>query len=126
MASDKKRILIIEDNKDLVLLLSEVFKKEGIDVSVAVDGEKGLVLSLDQKPDLILLDIILPKMDGITMLKKLREDENGKNIPVIVLSNLSAAEDLSEAMEEGVYDYLVKKDWELEDIVAKVKEILKM
>lgn len=124
MAPDKKRILIIEDNKDLILLLSEVFKKEGMDVSVAVDGEKGLILSLEEKPDMILLDIILPKMDGITMLKKLREDKEGKNIPVIVLSNLSSAEDLSEAMEIGVYDYLVKKDWELEDIVAKVKKTL--
>lgn len=126
MASDKKKILIVEDSKDLVLLLSEVFKKEGFDVSTAADGEKGLILAIEKKPDLILLDIMMPKMDGITVIKRLHEEEGGKDIPVIILSNLSSADDLGKAMEAGAYNFLVKKDWELDDIVAKVKETLKV
>lgn len=123
---DSKKILIIEDDTNLSPLLAGVFKSEGFQVSTAGDGEKGLMLALVEHPDIILLDIILPKMDGITMLKKIREDKWGKNVPVIILSNLSAVEDLSKAMEAGAFEYLVKTDWEPKDIVTKVKETLKM
>lgn len=123
---DSKKILIIEDDTNLSPLLAGVFKSEGFQVLTAGDGEKGLMLALVEHPDMILLDIILPKMDGITTLKKIREDKWGKNVPVIILSNLSAVEDLSKAMEAGAFEYLVKTDWEPKDIVTKVKETLKV
>ncbi|MCH7529980.1 response regulator [Patescibacteria group bacterium] len=122
---DIKKILIIEDDTNLQSQLAGVFKDDGFQVTLAGDGGKGLMLALVEHPDMILLDIILPKMDGITMLKKLRKDEWGKNVPVIILSNLDTVEDLSKAMEGGAFKYLVKTDWELKDIVIKVKEALK-
>ena len=121
---DIKKILIIEDDTNLQSQLAGVFKDDGFQVTLAGDGGKGLMLALVEHPDMILLDIILPKMDGITMLKKLRKDEWGKNVPVIILSNLDTVEDLSKAMEGGAFKYLVKTDWELKDIVIKVKEAL--
>lgn len=88
----------------------------------AMDGIEGLKLSLKEKPDLILLDIIMPKMDGLTMLKKLREDKWGKNARVVILTNLSNGEELELAMKNKVYDFLVKSDWELDKIIKKIKE----
>lgn len=87
-----------------------------------MDGIEGLKLSLKEKPDLILLDIIMPKMDGLTMLKKLREDKWGKNARVVILTNLSNGEELELAMKNKVYDFLVKSDWELDKIIKKIKE----
>lgn len=75
-------------------------------------------------PDLILLDIVMPKMDGMTMLAQLREDEWGKTARVITLTNLSDTEKVAEAIEHGSYEYLVKSDWKIEDVVAKVREKL--
>lgn len=121
-----KKILIVEDEESLLKLLSESFIENGIDVLGAVDGEQGLKMALEEHPDLILLDIILPKMDGITMLKKLREDERGKDVKVIILSNLSDSERVEEAMQKGVYDYLIKSNWNLADVINKVKEKLNL
>jgi len=78
------------------------------------------------KPDLILLDIILPKMDGMTVLKKLREDDRGKDVPVILLTNLDYSVGVAKAMESGAYDYLVKVDWTLEEVVEKVRKRLQV
>ena len=82
-------------------------------------------MALDKKPDLILLDIVMPRMDGISMLKELRQDDWGKGVPVIILSNLADAQDNSEIIQEHIVDYLIKTDWSLEDIVKKVKDTLK-
>ena len=81
-------------------------------------------VALENKIDIILLDIILPKMDGMTMLKKLREDERGADVPVILLTNLDYSVGVAKAMESGAYDYLVKTDWSLDDVVEKVREKL--
>ena len=121
MATQSKKILIIEDDKDLLHILSETFKRERFTVLEAPDGEEGLKMALENRPDLILLDLILPRMDGLTMLEKFREDEVGKNTPVIILTNLGNAEDVSRAIKSGAYDFLVKSDWKLEELVAKVK-----
>ena len=79
---------------------------------------------MDAHPDMILLDIIMPKMDGMSMLRKLREDNWGKTAKVILLTNLSSPEAVTEAIQHNVYDYLVKTNWKLESIVIKVRTML--
>ncbi len=118
------KILIVEDEEPMLKALSAKFEQEGFNVLQASDGEEGLKVALENKIDIILLDIILPKMDGMTMLKKLREDERGADVPVILLTNLDYSVGVAKAMESGAYDYLVKTDWSLDDVVEKVREKL--
>ncbi len=125
MSEKKKILLIIEDEINLLTLLRDEFVKEGLDVLTAIDGVTGLSLALTKHPDLILLDLILPKKDGMSVLRELRQDSWGMDVPVIILSNLSEAEKISEASEKEVFDYLVKADWKLEDVIKKVKDKLK-
>lgn len=122
---DKKAILVVDDEAPVTKALSDKLTREGFDVLVAKDGEQGLKMSLEKNPDLILLDIIMPRMDGMTMLAKLREDERGKTIPVIILTNLNA----DDAVTRGVVRdtpayYLVKTDWTIDEVVRKVRERL--
>ncbi|MEK7478306.1 MAG: response regulator [Patescibacteria group bacterium] len=124
----KKKILIIEiveDDRSLLSVLTERFTHEGYNVISAQTGDEGLNLAIKNKPDLILLDIVMPKMDGITMLKKLRNDPWGKKANVILLTNLSADENITKAVTElePIY-YLIKTDWKMDDIVEKVKKSL--
>lgn len=118
---NKKKILIVEDETSLRNALRDKLMLEGFIVLEAKNGEEGLDVALRDHPDLILLDIIMPKMDGLTMLKKLREDVWGKNTKVILLTNLNDNEKVSEALLQGSYDYLVKSDWKIEDVVTKVR-----
>lgn len=120
----EKTILIVEDEKPLRDALQYTFEAEGFEVSTAGDGEAGLTKALNKKPDLILLDIILPKMDGMTMLRKLRENVWGRGAKVLVLTNLSDWSDNKEAVEQNVLDYLVKSDWTMKDIVKKARKKL--
>ncbi|MFC1687347.1 two-component system response regulator [Patescibacteria group bacterium] len=120
----KKKILIIEDEKALIKALADTFKKEEYEVLQARNGEDGLAIALDKRPDIILLDIIMPVMDGITMLKKLREDPWGSEAKVMILSNLSSDQKVDDAIENRAYDFLVKTDWTLAELVKKVKERL--
>jgi DNA-binding response OmpR family regulator len=124
MNEEKKIILIAEDEPSLLGAISEKISQEGFSVIKTSNGEECLKEAIEKKPDLILLDIIMPKMDGIMVLKKLREDKWGKTVPVIMLTNLSSAGDVQKAMEYGAYDYLVKSDWSLDDLMKKVKERL--
>ena len=128
--SKNKKILVIEEVEDdtsLRKVLRDKFKLEGFNVLEARDGEEGLATALHEHPDLILLDIIMPKMDGITMMKKLRQqDEWGKNVPIILLTNLSAND---EKINQAVADnmpayYLVKSNYTIEDLVDKIRERL--
>lgn len=118
---NKKIVLITEDQVPLRNILREKLTSEGFLTIEASDGEEGLNLALKEHPDLIILDLILPKMSGIEMLKKLREDEWGKTVKVLILTNLSDAQALSEVMENEVFDYFVKIDIKLEDFVKKIK-----
>lgn len=122
----KKRILVVEDEEALRRALTEKLQHEGFAVTAAPDGEEGLKLGLDEQPDLILLDIIMPRLDGIKMLKALRADKGwGMDVPVIVLTNSREKGDIVEALSEGVTQYLAKADWKIEDVVKKVAKLLK-
>lgn len=126
MEKTKKSILlVVEDDLALMKALVGKFSREGFEILEAKNGKEGLDMALKNKPALILLDIVMPVMDGITMLKNLREDEKGKDIPVIILTNLADAEYNPGLVGKDVLDYLVKTDWTLEDIVKKVEERLK-
>jgi len=118
------KILIVEDEEPMLRSLTDEFTEAGFDVVQARNGEEGLKAVLEDGVDLVLLDIILPKMDGMTMLKKMRADSKGANMPVILLTNLDYSVGVAKAMESGAYDYLVKTDWTLSDVVEKVKERL--
>ena len=122
--SQNKKVLVVDDEKVLLELLLSKIGQAGFIAIGARDGDEGLQKASAEHPDLILLDIIMPKMDGITMLKKLREDAWGRTATVIVLSNLNTAEMVEKSLENGVYDYLVKVDYSLDDLVAIVKKKL--
>lgn len=127
MSNAKKTILIIEDEPSLLWVLGDKFSRdEGFNVLKAKNGEEGLNLALKKHPDLILLDIVMPKMDGIAVLKKLREDNWGKTVEVIMLTNLSGTEKIQEAKKYGSFEYLVKSNWTMADIAKKLKEKLGM
>ena len=119
------KILIVEDETALGEALVDKFQLEGFITFSAIDGAEGLTLAFKEHPEIILLDVAMPKMDGIEMLKQMRQDEWGKNIKVIILSNFSDQEKITKAVEHGVYEYLIKSDWKLEDIVKKVKQKIK-
>ncbi len=119
---EKYTILIIEDELALKEALATAMKDAGFTVYTAGDGEEGLRLALKHGPDAILLDLLLPKMPGMEMLKKLRADARGKHIPVIILSNASEPVNVMDAMKNEVFDYLVKSDWSLAEVTKKVKE----
>ena len=120
------KILIVEDEQSLIRALNEKLEQEGFEVIDALNGEEGLEKALHEHPDLILLDIVMPRMDGITMLKELRKDEWGKNVPVLLLTNLTDAAKTAEAVENKVVGYLVKTDWKIEDVVDKIRETLQV
>lgn len=119
-----KKILIIEDDLVLQKALLEYLNSEGFDAKAVSDGESGINMVLSEKPNLILLDIILPKKDGYEVLQNIRKDDGTKNIPVVLLTNLDGISDVEKALELGATTYLVKSDYKLEEVTAKIKEIL--
>lgn len=124
MNKTPKKILIIDDEQDLREAIATTLSYEGFEVITAGDGEEGLTLSLKEKPDLIFLDIIMPKLDGISMLKKLREDEWGKEAHVIVMTVLDDMGKMAEAVEGNATEYIVKTSITLSSIAAKAREYL--
>jgi DNA-binding response OmpR family regulator len=123
--NENYKILITEDESAMRNALSDKFAREGFEVISAQDGEEGLKLAIENKPDLVMLDIIMPKMDGITVMKNIRDKGSwGEDVPILMLTNLSDPESVSEAAKFKVYDFLVKTDWRLDDIVKLVKEKL--
>lgn len=116
-----KKILVVEDTKNYLWLISQKFTSEGFDVITAEDGQQGFEAAKKEKPDLLLLDIEMPKMTGIEMSKKLKEE--GINIPTIFLTNMSDMKHMSQAMENAS-DYIIKADMDIDSLVARVKERL--
>lgn len=127
MSGAKKKILVVEDEDPIRRALKDTLISEKFDVLEAKDGKRGLAVALKERPDLILLDIIMPKMDGMTMMRELRkQDEWGKDVPIILLTNLSATEGkiIKGIVEDEPSYYLVKSDWKVEDVVKGVKATL--
>lgn len=122
MTHSPVRVLIVEDDSAIRNALTEKFNREGFTVFGAENGETGLSVATQELPDCILLDILMPKMDGLTMLHLLRQNPRTVATPVILLTNMNELTDVSEALSLGVQDYLVKSSWRLEDVVLKVRE----
>lgn len=125
MNEAKKTILIIEDELPMLKALSDKFTLEGYEILEAKDGAEGLKIAVSKKPDLIILDIFMPVMDGKTMFEKLRQDAWGKTVPVIILTNLNPDDKTLDAlMKNGPSYYFIKSKWKLEELVEKVKKEL--
>jgi len=118
-------ILIVEDEPTLQKALSIALEREGYEVKSALEGDAGLNLAKESKPNLILLDLILPKIDGFEILAELKKDESTKEIPVIILTNLESSQDIEKALVLGAKTYLVKANYDLKDVIQKVKENIK-
>lgn len=118
----KKKILIIEDDKFLIKAYKIKFMRAGFDVITATDGEMGMEIAKKEIPKMIILDIMLPKIDGFEFLKRMKKEEKIKDVPVIALSNLGQQEDKDKAISLGAKEYLVKADFSLEEIIEKVIE----
>lgn len=121
----KKKILIVEDDNFLVGLYTTKFELEGFEVYTAEDGEKGYKTAKEKKPDIILLDILLPKLDGFEVLKKLKKGADTKSIPVILLTNLSQKNDVQKGLDLGAVDYLIKAHFMPSEVVLKVNKYVK-
>jgi len=119
-----KKILMVEDEKDLQQTLGELLKTEGFEILQAYDGEAGLEMARKEKPDLVLLDLRIPKKDGFEVLEELKKDPNTSAIKVIIFTNLESAEDINRALDAGATTYIVKANYSLDDILVKIKEIL--
>ena len=117
-----KTILFIEDESAIHKTFSDALEKEEFTIISALDGEIGLRLAKEKRPDLVLLDLVLPKMDGFEVLKALKADEATKDIPVIVLTNLEQMEDIQKAIDLGARTYLVKSNYDLQEVVDMVKK----
>lgn len=125
MKQKRKKILIVEDEIEQLNVLTDKFTQEGFIIIKALNGREAVKAALFKKPDIILLDIVMPVMDGVTALEKIRANKKGKDIPVVILTNLSDAEKMERARKQGVNDYLVKTDWTLNDVIKKIKKRLK-
>jgi DNA-binding response OmpR family regulator len=120
------KVYFIDDDEDLISIFSAALVREGFTVSYSLTGGEGLMKVKSEKPDVILLDQVMPDMAGNDVLKALKMDEATKNIPVILLSNFSQGELVKGAIDQGAVDYLFKYQVEPKDVVAKVKEALKI
>ncbi len=118
------KILLIEDDQLMIRLYQKVFKFEKYDVAVASNGQEGLVKVKSFRPDLILLDIMMPEMNGLEVLDKLKSDPETKKIPVVILTNLSGTQDAETALGKGAVKYIVKSEHEPREIVKIVKGVL--
>lgn len=116
-----KFILIVEDEESLQTVLKAKLSEEGFKVSAVSNGQECLEKIQEDKPDMIILDLIMPVMGGVETLDKLRSDEKTKEIPVLILTNISDMEKVSEVVEKGYFDFLIKTDNTLDQIVEKVK-----
>lgn len=125
MGEEMRRILLVEDNRFLRKAAEATLRRHGFDVLTAQDGEEALRLARAKAPDLVLLDMIMPKLQGFEVLRMLKQDPATRPIPVIVLSNLGQESDVKQALEAGAVAYLIKASLTLEELVKRVDEVLK-
>ncbi|MBP9802482.1 response regulator [Patescibacteria group bacterium] len=124
MSETRAKILLIEDEEMLANMYEVKFQNEGFEITKALDGASGLELAKSIQPDLVLLDVIMPKMDGFSVLKSIREDASIKDLPVILLTNLGQDEDVQKGKELGVVGYLVKANVTPAEVVEAAKREL--
>lgn len=122
--AEKIKVLIVEDDKFLADIYQTKFELEGFKVFVAGDGEQGLKLAKSKEPAIILLDILLPKLDGFAVLQTLKQQQETKSIPVILLTNLGQKEDVQKGLNLGAADYLIKAHFKPSETVEKIKKVL--
>jgi len=120
----KTKVLIVDDDAFLAGIYATKLDLEGFEVASARDGEEGYKAAVKEKPDLILLDVLMPKLDGFEVLKRLKADPETKAIPVIMLTNLGQKEDIEKGMQEGAVDYLIKAHFVPAEAVDKIKKVL--
>lgn len=124
MSENKKKVLMIEDDSFLRKLYRDKLIKEGIDFIEATNGVEGINKIKNENPDLIILDILLPSKGGFDLLEEKNKEEETKNIPVIVISNLGQEADVEEGKDLGVEDYFIKSEANFTEVVERVKELL--
>ncbi len=122
--SKPKSVLVIDDERATLMVIAAGLRDAGFTVYEALDGAQGLEVALVEHPDMILTDIQMPVMDGITMLKELRKDIWGKDAFVMLLTHMSGSDKVAEALTLGAFDYLDKSNWDLPAIVAQIKKRL--
>ncbi len=119
-----KKILIVEDEEIVLGLLQKKLSQEGYEVSVARDGEEGLKKMMEIKPDLVLLDVVMPKMGGFEVMEEMQRDRELKKIPVIVVSNSGQPVEIDKVRELGARDWLIKTEFDPQEVIDKVKKQL--
>lgn len=124
MAEKQIHVLLVEDDTFLSSIYKKKFEMEGYKVTTAENGEVGVDQAQKKKPDIILLDVLLPKMDGFTVLEKLKSDAKTKDIPVIMLTNLGQKDDVEKGLSLGAVDYLIKAHFKPAETVEKIKKAL--
>ena len=120
-----KTILVVEDDKFLRELIVRKLKEENFNISEAIDGEEGIKKIKEERPNLVLLDLILPGIDGFEVLSKMKDDPSLSQIPVIILSNLGQKDDVERGLKLGAVDYLIKAHFTPGEIIEKIKNVLK-
>jgi len=125
MEGKGKKIVFIEDESRLQEVFKTFFEERGYKLFSAYDGENGLKLAESEMPDLIILDLILPKKNGFDVLKELKENPRLKDIPVIVLTNLEGGQDIERAFSLGAKAYLIKSNYNLDELIEKIEELTK-
>lgn len=124
MKAKKKKIIIAEDDKFISEMYITKLSSEGFEVECAQDGQEAIEKIREIQPDIVLLDIFMPKLNGIEVLKKIRADKKIKDIPVIVLTNANEKDHISKAKEMGANDYLIKSSFTPDEVVSKIKETI--
>ena len=124
MAVAQKRILIVEDDIQISKVYEIQLQREGFSTMIARNGEEAIELFSAQKPDLIILDLMIPKRDGFSVLKEIRENSKNSTIPILIISNLGQNDDKKRAMDLGATEYLIKIDHPIQEIINKVKAYL--
>ncbi len=117
-------VVLVEDDTFLATIYKTKFEMEGFKVTLATDGETALIEIKKKKPDIVLLDILLPRLDGFTVLTRLKQDKSTVTIPVIILTNLGQKEDVAKGLDLGAADYLIKAHFRPTEIVEKVNQVL--
>jgi DNA-binding response OmpR family regulator len=126
MVKDKIKILLIEDDSFLLSMYATKFEIENFKVIMAEDGDKGVRLAAKEMPDIILLDVLLPKMNGFEVLGEIKSDPKTAKIPVILLTNLSQKDEIDKGLKMGAADYLIKAHFMPSEVVDKIKKLLNL